>query len=144
MTGTEGEGAAGAPLGGRCRLSGDREKDRMGRVGELRAGEEGSGPDLAGDDVGAAQRVDVLPRTDGGRPLHHDTHLPTLICWQMIGFDNTLCVGNCTTLLKTRKLSAMMLYGYELIVGISLRTMKLLANVFRQNKCRHFINKPTV
>jgi len=63
VTGTEGEGAAGAPLGGRCRLSGDREKDRMGRVGELRAGEEGSGPDLAGDDAGAAQRVEM----DGGR-----------------------------------------------------------------------------
>ena len=59
--------------GGRCvaqgrrRLSGDREKDRMGRVGELRAGEEGSGPDLAGDDAGAAQHVEVLPRMDGGR-----------------------------------------------------------------------------
>jgi len=35
----------------------------MGRVGELRAGEEGSGPDLAGDDAGAAQRVEM----DGGR-----------------------------------------------------------------------------
>ena len=67
VTGTEGEGAAGAPLGGRRRLSGDREKDRMGRVGELRAGEEGSGPDLAGDDAGATQRVEILPRTDGGR-----------------------------------------------------------------------------
>ena len=39
----------------------------MCSVGELRAGEEGSGPDLAGDDAGAAQRVEVLPRTDGGR-----------------------------------------------------------------------------
>ena len=36
-------------------------------VGELRAGEEGSGPDLSGDDAGAAQRVDVLSRTDGGQ-----------------------------------------------------------------------------
>ena len=76
--------------------------------------------------------------------LHHDTYLPTLICWQMIGFDNTLCVGNCTTFLKSRKLSAMMLYGYRLTVGISLRTMKLSANVFRQNKCRRFLNKPTI
>ena len=62
-----GGGAAGAPLGRRRRLSGDRDKDRMGRVGELRAGEAGSGPDLAGDDAGAAQCVEVLPRTDGGR-----------------------------------------------------------------------------
>ena len=28
--------------------------------------------------------------------LHH-THLPTVICWQMVGFDYTLCAGNCTT-----------------------------------------------
>ena len=35
--------------------------------GELRAGEEGSGPDLAGDDAGAAQRVEVLPWTDQRR-----------------------------------------------------------------------------
>jgi len=39
----------------------------MCSVGELRAGEEGSGPDLAGDDAGAAQRVEVLLRTDGGQ-----------------------------------------------------------------------------
>ena len=26
--------------------------------------------------------------------LHHDTHLPTLICWQKVGFSYTLCVGN--------------------------------------------------
>ena len=76
--------------------------------------------------------------------LHHDTHLPTLICWQMIGFDNTLCVGNCTTFLKSRKLSVMMLYGYRLTVSISLRTVKLSTNVFKQNKCRRFLNKPTV
>jgi len=86
----------------------------------------------------------LVRRFDKPDTLHHDTHLPTLICWQMIGFDNTLCVGNCTTLLKTRKLSAMMLYGYRLTVGIPLRTMKLSANVFRQNKCRRFLNKPTI
>jgi hypothetical protein len=34
----------------------------MCSVGEPRAGEEGSGPDLTGDDAGAAQRVEVLPR----------------------------------------------------------------------------------
>ena len=38
----------------------------MCSVGELRAGEEGSGSDLAGDDAGAAQRIEVLPPTDGG------------------------------------------------------------------------------
>ena len=27
--------------------------------------------------------------------LHHDTHLPTLMCWQTAGFDDILCVGNC-------------------------------------------------
>ena len=39
----------------------------MCSVGELRAGEKGSGLDLVGDDAGAAQRVEVLPRTDGGQ-----------------------------------------------------------------------------
>jgi hypothetical protein len=34
----------------------------MCSVGELRAGEEGSCPDLAGDDAGAVQRVEVLPK----------------------------------------------------------------------------------
>jgi hypothetical protein len=52
----------------------------MCSVGELRAGEEGSGPDLTGDNAGAAQRVEVLPRMDddagedagngGSRRLH--------------------------------------------------------------------------
>jgi hypothetical protein len=39
----------------------------MCSVGELRAGEEGSCPDLAGDDAGAVQRVEVLPPTDQRR-----------------------------------------------------------------------------
>jgi hypothetical protein len=79
-----------------------------------------------------------------GGTLHHDTHLPTLICWQMVGFDNTLCVGNCTIFLKSHKLSAMMLYGYRLTVGVSLRTIEPLAYVFRQNKRRRCINEPTI
>jgi len=36
----------------------------MCSVGELRVGKEGSGPDLAKDDAGAAQCVEVLPRTN--------------------------------------------------------------------------------
>jgi hypothetical protein len=36
----------------------------MCSVGELRAGEEGSGPDLTGDNARAVQHVEVLPRTD--------------------------------------------------------------------------------
>ena len=41
-------------------------------VGELRAGEKGSGPDLDGDDAGAALRVEVLPWTDQRR--RHGEH----------------------------------------------------------------------
>jgi len=51
----------------RCDPERSRAAASMCSVGELRAGEEGSGPDLAGDDAGAAQCVEVLPRTDGGR-----------------------------------------------------------------------------
>ena len=43
----------------------------MCSVGELRAGEVGSGPDLAGDDAGATQRVEDLPWMDQRR-RHRD------------------------------------------------------------------------
>ena len=80
----------------------------------------------------------------GRYALHHDIHLPTVICWQKIGFNYTLCVGNCITLLKSRNLSAMMAYDYKLTVGVSLGTIKLSANVFRRNKCRRSLNEATI
>ena len=43
-------------------------------VGELRASEKGSGPDLDGDDAGAAQRVEVLPWTDQRRRHRDEEH----------------------------------------------------------------------
>jgi len=43
---------------------------------------------------GAAVVFDSLDTLKEGS-LHNDTHLPTIMCWQKLGFDYPLCVGKC-------------------------------------------------
>ena len=70
-------------------------------------------------------------------PLHHDPPFPTIMCRQIIGFDNTVCVGNCIPFyshLNCRQKYCMTTCYLSVYL---LPTQKVSAKVCRQEMCRH-------